>query len=144
MTHHYNGWAEGPNPEGFTRERIHSRFEGELVAAGVRLTDVRSAMPPPGTDGGGLEARIAAYLGVAWKEVPGLYRLEQAGGLAPGDPRGAAFASARLGAGAGALRDFVALAWKASLGSRVGWPEMTVEDALAGRADIWTSFYGKD
>ena len=144
VTHHYNGWAEGPNPEGFTRERIHSRFEGELVAAGVRLTDVQSAMPPPGTDGGGLEARIAAYLGVAWKEVPGLYRLEQAGGLAPGDPRGAAFASARLGAGAGALRDFVALAWKASLGSRVGWPEMTVEDALAGRADIWTSFYGKD
>jgi len=53
VTHHYNGWAEGPNPEGFTRERIHSRFEGELVAAGVRLTDVQSAMPPPGRMGAG-------------------------------------------------------------------------------------------
>lgn len=144
VTHHYNGWAEGPNPEGYTRERIHSRFEGELVAAGVRLAEVRRAMPPPGPQEGGLEARIAAYLAVAWKEVPTLYRLEKAGGLAPGDPRGAAFAGERLGAGAGALRDFVGLAWRASLESRVGWPEITVQDALSGRADIWTSFYGKD
>lgn len=144
VTHHYNGWAEGPNPEGFTRERIHSRFEGELVAAGVRLADVRRAMPPSGTQEGGLEARIATYLGVAWKEVPTLYRLEQSGGLSPGDPRGAAFAGERLGAGAGALRDFVGLAWRASLGSKVGWPEVAVQDALSGRADIWTSFYGKD
>ncbi len=144
VTHHYNGWAEGPNPEGFTRERIHSRFEGELVAAGVKLAEVRRAMPSPAPETGGLEARIAAYLAVAWKEVPALYRLEKSGGLVAGDPRGAAFAGERLGHGAGALRDFVGLAWKASEGSKVGWPEVTVQDALSGRADIWTSFYGKD
>jgi hypothetical protein len=144
MTIHYNGWAEGPNPEGFTLDRIHSRFEGELVAAGVRLADVRRAMPSPAPETGGLEARIAAYLAVAWKEVPALYRLEKSGGLTAGDPRGAAFAGERLGHGAGALRDFVGLAWKASEGSKVGWPEVTVQDALSGRVDIWTSFYGKD
>lgn len=146
VTIHYNGWGEGPNPEGFTQERIHSRFEGEMVAAGVRLEDVRRAMPAsaPSTEPEGLEARIAAYLSLAWKEVPALYRLERAGGLAPGDPRGAAFARARLGSGAAALRDFIDLAWKASLSSRVGWPEITVQDALSGRAEIWTALYGKD
>jgi hypothetical protein len=45
---------------------------------------------------------------------------------------------------AGALRDLVDLAWKTSAGAKLGWPEMTVQDALAGRADIWTSLYGKD
>ncbi|MFM8819299.1 MAG: S1/P1 Nuclease [Phenylobacterium sp.] len=144
VTHRYNGWGEGPNPEGFTQERIHSRFEGELVASGVRLDDVRRAVPATSLESGGLEAQISGYLASTWRLVPDLYRLEKAGGLAPRDPRGVAFASARLGAGAGALRDFVEQAWKASLGSKVGWPEITVKDALSGRSDIWTAFYGKD
>ena len=144
MTIHYNGWGEGPNPEGFTKARIHGPFEGELVAAGVRLDDIRRGMPPASAFQGGLEARIAGYLAVAWREVPTLYRLEKAGALVPGDARGAAFARERLAAGAGALRDFVGLAWRTSAGARLGWPEMTVEDALAGRADVWTSLYGKD
>ena len=144
VTIHYNGWGEGPNPEGFTKARIHGPFEGELVAAGVRLDDIRRGMPPASAFQGGLEARIAGYLAVAWREVPTLYRLEKAGALVPGDARGAAFARERLAAGAGALRDFVGLAWRTSAGARLGWPEMTVEDALAGRADVWTSLYGKD
>jgi hypothetical protein len=144
VTIHFNGWGEGPNPEGFTKARIHGPFEGELVAAGVRLDDIRRGMPGPSAFQGGLEARIADYLTAAWREVPTLYRLEKAGALAPGDARGAAFARERLAAGAGALRDFVDLAWRSSAGAKLGWPEMTVQDALAGRADIWTSLYGKD
>ena len=144
VTIHYNGWSGEANPEGFTRSRIHGPFEGELVAAGVRLDDIRKAMPPRAPTAVGLEARIADYLTVAWKEVPTLYRLEKAGALTPGHPQGTAFARDRLAAGAGALRDLVDLAWKTSAGAKLGWPEMTVQDALAGRADIWTSLYGKD
>ena len=144
VTIHFNGWGDWPNPEGFTKARIHGPFEGELVAAGVRLEDVRRSLPGPSNATGPLEARVADYLAVAWREVPTLYRLEKAGDLAPGKPRGTAFVRDRLAAGAGALRDFVDLAWKTSASSKLGWPEMTVEDALAGKADIWTSLYGKD
>lgn len=144
VTIHYNGWAEGPNPEGFTQSRIHAEFEGELVAVGVRLNSVRQAVPPPRREAGGIEAQVSEYLAEAWKEAPTLYRLEKAGALVPGDPRGVAFATGRLATGAGALRDFVGMAWTASASAKLGWPEITVEDALSGRADIWTSLYGKD
>ncbi|MFM8754258.1 MAG: S1/P1 Nuclease [Phenylobacterium sp.] len=144
VTTHYNGWAAADNPEGFTRNRIHAVFEGELVAAGVRQEEVRRAMPPRTDIQGALETHISAYLARAWREVPSLYRLEKTGALKPGDPRGAAYARDLLGAGAGALRDLVTLAWRSSSQSRVGWPEMTVEDALAGRHDLWVSLYGKD
>lgn len=144
VTTHYNGWAAEENPEGFTRNRIHAVFEGELVAAGVRQDDVRKAMPPRGDIQVALEAYISDYLSRAWREVPSLYRLEKAGALKLGDPRGAAYASHQLGVGAGALRDLVTLAWRSSLQARVGWPEMTVEGALAGRHDLWVSLYGKD
>ena len=145
MTIHYNGWGEGPNPEGFTTARIHGPFEGDLVARAVQIEDVRRAMSSQGlAPEGPLETRISAYLKTGSEEVLNLYRLEKAGGLAPGDPRGGAYAAQRLGAGASALRDFTVLAWKTSEGARVGWPEVSVADALAGRADIWTSLYGKD
>ena len=145
MTIHYNGWAEGPNPEGFTTARIHGPFEGDLVARAVRIEDVRRAMSSQGQVlEGPLETRISAYLKTGWEEVPNLYRLEKAGGLAQGDPRGGAYAAGRLGAGAAALRDFTVLAWQTSESARVGWPDVSVADALAGRADIWTSLYGKD
>jgi hypothetical protein len=144
MSIHYNGWGEGPNPEGFTTSRIHGPFEGDLVARSVRLEDVRRQMSPGLASEATLEETIASYLRIAWAETPNLYRLEKAGGLAAGDLRGAAFAAQRLGAGAAALRDFTVLAWRTSEGGRVGWPEVSVADALAGRADIWTSLYGKD
>lgn len=144
MTIHFNGWGDGPNPEGFTRSRIHGPFEGDLVAGAVRPDDVRRHLTPPVAPAASLEAQVAAYLRTGWAEVPSLYRLEKAGGLAPGDPRGGDYAARRLGAGAGALRDFVVLAWKTSETARLGWPEISVADALAGRADIWTSLYGKD
>jgi hypothetical protein len=38
-TNHYNGWSGSSNPEQFTREPLHWRFEGEYVKAQVKAED---------------------------------------------------------------------------------------------------------
>ena len=74
-----------------------------------------------------------------------LYALEKAGGLAPGDARGVAFATARMGEGAAELRDLVSLAWAASLKNKVGYaPPVAVTDVLAGKADPYAVLRGTD
>ena len=40
---------------------------------------------------GTLEQRIGAYLGASNDQVIAFYEMEKAGGMKPGDPRGAAF-----------------------------------------------------
>jgi hypothetical protein len=72
------------------------------------------------------------------------YEMEKAGGLAPGDPRGTAFAVDRLAAGASELRDVVVEAWRASANRTVGWKPIAVQDVLAGRIDPYPALYGID
>jgi hypothetical protein len=38
-TNHYNGWSGSSNPELFTREPLHWRFEGEYVKAQIKAED---------------------------------------------------------------------------------------------------------
>ncbi|HEY9236843.1 MULTISPECIES: phospholipase C/P1 nuclease family protein [Phenylobacterium] len=144
VTVHYNGWGEFPNPEGFTRARIHGPFEGDIVFAGVKPADVSSKMTPLKSCDCPIEQRTVDYLGETATQVIPLYRLEKAGGLASGDPRGAAFAAERLAVGASELRDMIVSAWRASPRATVGWPALRVEDVLAGKADPYDSLYGRD
>lgn len=141
---HYNGWGDYPNPRGYTMTRIHGPFEGELVKSGVDIAKVRAGMAPYRDCACTLEARVTAYLAASWKLVEPLYELEKAGGLAAGDPRGVAFATERLAAGASELRDMVVMAWQASETAEVGWRPVKVADVEAGKVDPYDALYGVD
>ncbi len=145
-TIHYNGWnRDTPNPEGFTTSRqTHGAFEGAFVKRTARLDAVEAAMPAPALDGFALKARVAAYLKTTLAEVVPFYRLEKAGGFRDEDPRGAAFATGRLAAGAAELRDLTTLAWRASADVSIGWPAVKVAEVEAGTADPWLAMIGDD
>ena len=145
-TIHYNGWdGDTPNPEGFTRSRrTHGLFEGAYVRGVARLDLVETAMPEPELGEAAIERRTAGYLGESLAQVTPFYRLEKGGAFNEGDPRGAAFAVERLGAGAGELRDLIVLAWRESANARVGWPAVAVAEVEAGTADPWDAMIGTD
>ncbi|HEV7229034.1 S1/P1 Nuclease [Brevundimonas sp.] len=146
VTIHYNGWsADVPNPEGFTTSRrTHGMFEGDFVRDHVRLQEVEAALPDPRLDETELPPRVTGYLRTTLEQVVPFYRLEKAGGFASGDPRGTAFATARLAAGAGELRDLIVIAWRLAGQAEVGWPKVKVAEVEAGTADPWIAMVGQD
>ncbi len=146
LTIHFNGWdRDTPNPEGFTRSRqTHQNFEGDFTSRIARLDAVEAAMPAPNLDGFELRSRVSAYLQTGLAEVIPFYRLEKARAFVDTDARGAAFVTARLGAGAGELRDMLILAWRQSGRGVIGWPQVRVSEVEAGTADPWLSMVGAD
>jgi len=141
---HFNGWGPGPNPEGFTEEKIHAYFEGEFVRDYLSPAALRAAMTPYRDCHCSIETRTADYLATTRDTVVPLYRLWKAGGFVNGDARGRAFVAERLAAGADELRDVVVEAWRASAQAEVGWPAVKVADVLAGKADPFDALYGTD
>lgn len=141
---HYNGWGDFPNPKGFTKARIHGPFEGEFIHDFVKPDAVLAAVATFHDCGCPIETRTVQYLTATGAEVEPLYALEKAGGLAPNDPRGIAFATARLAAGATELRDLVVVAWRAAATAQVGWPAVSVADVEAGKVDPFDALYGVD
>lgn len=142
---HYNGWGDYPNPEGFTTSRqTHGTFEGAFVARTVRLETVEQAMPAPRLDDFQLKPRVVAYLKTTLGGVTPFYQLEKAGGFRESDPRGAAFATERVAAGAAELRDLIILSWRASGQASIGWPAVKVAEVEAGTADPWLALIGED
>jgi hypothetical protein len=144
VTIHFNGWGPFPDPAGYTQEHVHGPFEGDFVRAYVGADAVRAAMSPYVDCHCDIAHWTAAYLAATGAQVVPFYEMQKAGGLAPGDARGRAFAAARLAAGASALRDLVIDAWRASVGGHVGWPAVAVSDVEAGKLDPYDSLYGKD
>jgi hypothetical protein len=145
VTVHYNGWGPGPNPEGFANGRTtHADFEGAFVRANLAPQSVRARMTPFHDCRCDLDERIRFYLLATHAKVEPFYRLEKAGGFRGGDQRGVDFAAERLAAGASELRDLIVLAWRASSGVGVGYPQVTVRDVEAGRVDPYDALYGKD
>jgi hypothetical protein len=142
---HYNGWGPGPNPEGFTQQRVHGPFEGQFVLANVTKEMARSKMPAPGPDCRcDIEQRTSAYLNQTFGFVLPFYRLEKAGGFMGSDPRGASFATERVAAGAAELRDLIVAAWEASANGQVGYPSTPISQIETGQADVYTLLYGDD
>ena len=144
VTQHFNGWGPGPNPEGFTQQRIHAAFEGEFVRLNVDAAAVRAAMTPFVDCGCDIVSWTRDELIATNREVAAFYRLQKAKAFVLGDSRGKTFAAARLAAGASALRDAVIYAWRTSATSRVGWPAVAVADVEAGGFDPYDSLYGAD
>jgi hypothetical protein len=144
VTVHFNGWGDFPNPAGYTTARIHSPFESDLVEASVTEAGVAAKMAPPAAISGPIEQHIAGYLAATGAQVIPLYELEKAGGMAPGDPRGPAFATRQIAIGASELRDMIVLAWQASEHQTVGYKPVAVADVLAGKVDPYNALYGID
>lgn len=141
---HYNGWGDYPNPQGFSTARLHGPFEGDLVKDTVRARDVEAGMAPLRLCGCSPEQRTADYIQAGAEFIIPFYEMEKAGGLGQGDPRGPAFATERLAAGASELRDVIVEAWRASAEAKVGWRPVAVADVLAGKVDPYPNLYGID
>ena len=80
------------------------------------------------------EDRTKALLLASLTQVEPLYALEKEGAFKPGDQRGVAFATARLAAGATAVRDMSAQAWEESADTPIGYPMVNVRDIESGKA----------
>ena len=140
VTVHYNGWGEGPNPNGFTtKPGIHSFFENEFVnehatAPAVLALLKSTKIVPTATllSQEQIMRRIVSYLKKTNQFTPEVYRLEKAGALHTATPKAIAFTDECLANGAGELRDLTLLAWYDSLNSSVGYPQYTVRSILAG------------
>jgi hypothetical protein len=75
-TIHYNGWSTSSNPQLFTREPLHWRFEGEFVKAQIKQEDF-SSLVKPATKLQDPFAEIVKYLVDSYNHVPELYRMDK-------------------------------------------------------------------
>jgi len=142
---HYNGWGPGPNPHGYTNEKIHGPFEGAFVHDHVALDAVRADMRPYAPCAAPILSCAAAYLKMTAAQVVPLYQLWGQGGFVGDDARGRAFTAARLADGASELRDLIVEAWRLSETETVGYqPSISVKAAEAGTIVPIEVLYGAD
>ena len=73
---HFNGWTTSSNPQLFTREPLHGRFEGEYVKAQIKPEDF-SVLVKTATRLQDPFADIVKYLVETYNHVPELYRMEK-------------------------------------------------------------------
>ncbi len=145
VSRHFNGWGPFPNPRGFSNARdLHARFEGAFVRANVDRHAVRAMVPRYRACSCSIQDRIRALILETHVMVVPLYELEQKQAFAGRNEAGAAFVSQRLAAGAGALRDMIVDAWRASVDMGVGYPEIKVRDIEAGRHVLTRDDFGRD
>jgi hypothetical protein len=140
VTVHFNGWGDGPNPNHYTHDHIHSFFESTFVNRYARIGAVRAAMAPYRADVPAhllsqtqIGTIVGRYLIGTAQAVDPLYALYALGDFQHGSPKAVAFTDAQLARGASELRDLIALAWNDSLNASVGYPEVLVRDILSGK-----------
>jgi hypothetical protein len=130
---HYEGWGAYPNPNGYTTKDFDAYFEGDFVRDNLTRSTVAVEIGPYRPCSCPIEDRAKALLLASLAQVEPLYALEKDGGLKPRDPRGIGFTSARLAAGAAAVRDMIVDAWLASADAPVGYPMVNVRDIESGK-----------
>lgn len=145
VTVHFNGWGPYPNPAGYSTDKLHTPFEGDFVEANVREGAVAAEVAPFHSCGCAMQQRVEDYLAATGRQVVPFYELVKAGGINPGDPRGAAFATRQIALGATELRDEIVEAWRESERETLGYkPAVPVSDLVAGRVDPYPVLYGTD
>lgn len=77
-------------------------------------------------------------------QVEPLCALEKEGGFRKGEPRGVAFATARLAAGAQAVRDIIVQAWEESANTPIGYLMVNVQDIESGKVRATQEVFGAD
>jgi hypothetical protein len=134
---HYNGWGEGPNPEGFvTTAGLHAKFEAAFVDAHVSEAEVAAKLRPAHSCMEPVQACVTAYLTATQEGVLPVYRLEKAGAFDAATPEAKAFTIQCLAEAASMLRDMVADAWRASGDAMLGYrTKASVADLEAGKTD---------
>jgi hypothetical protein len=141
---HFSGWGNFPNPNGYSDKDFHAYFEGEFIKTNVVRAEVAAEVGPYRACDCSIEARTQALLLASLAEVGPLYALERDGGLKPGDRRGIVFATARLAAGASAVRDMIVDAWRQSADTPVGYPMVSLHDIESGKVRVTRDLFGKD
>jgi len=134
---HYNGWGEGPNPEGFiTAPGLHAKFEAVFVDAHVGEADVAAKIRPAHSCTDPVQACVSAYLTQTHERVLPVYRFEKAGAFDAATPEAKAFTVQCLAEAASMLRDMVADAWRVSGDAMLGYKtKASVADLEAGKID---------
>ena len=152
VTVHYNGWGTTypngtpiPNPNGYTQDHVHGPFEGAFVHDNLKLDAVRAAMLAPAPCTAAIDVCTAQYLSATEATVIPFYDLQKAGAFAAPTPRGIAFTTVRIAAGAAEVRDLVTTAWQASASAKIGYTApIDAADVSSGKADAWDALYGDD
>lgn len=116
---HFNGWTTSSNPQLFTREGLHGRFESEYVKANMKPDDftglVKTAtrLQDPFAD-------IVKYLIDSCNHTPELYRLEKADRWVASNrnPASKKFVAERLAAGSQMLANLWYTAWLGSANTK--------------------------
>ena len=145
VTVHFNGWgAAFPNPANHTQEKIHSPFEGAFVHDNATAEAIKAALPAYQACGCTIQEAVARYLTASNAKVEPLYQLWDQGGFKGNDPRGQAFITERLAAGAAELRDLVTDAWTASANAVVGYPNASVKTILETNTAPYDVIYGRE
>jgi hypothetical protein len=142
---HYNGWGDFPNPDGFTdSKKVHAHFEGEFVKGNLSRPAVAREVGAYQPCGCSIEQETRTLLLATLAQVEPLYQIEKDGGFHKGDPRGITFATARLAAGAVALRDMIVEASNEGATTPVGYPMVNVRDIESGKVRATRDVFGAD
>lgn len=118
-TIHFNGWTTSSNPQLFSREPLHGRFESEYVRANIKPEDF-SGLVKPATRLQDPFADIVKYLIDSCNHTPELYRLEKVARW-DGNNRNAEskkFVAERLAAGSQMLANLWYTAWLGSASTK--------------------------
>jgi len=112
VTEHFNGWATSSNPEVFTREPLHWRFENDYVKAQIRPEDF-SGMVKPAQRLRDPFAETMKYLMGSYSEVRTLYSMDKAArwDATNRNPQSKQFVARRLAAGSQMLANLWYTAW---------------------------------
>ncbi len=134
---HYNGWGDGPNPQGFTTQKgIHSKFEEAFVVANLTETNIAAVLPAPADCRCTIQAHTQLLLNNALSHAVEVYQFEKDGALDKATPEAKTFTATRIAEGAAMLRDMVTDAWRQSADMVVGYQQkLPMKDVEAGRAD---------
>jgi hypothetical protein len=118
---HFNGWSTSSNPQRFTREPLHGRFESEYVKAQIKPEDF-SGLVKPARRLDDVFADTQKYLLETYNQVPDLYRMDKTARWDQNNrnPESKKFVAARLAAGAQMLAN---LWYTAYLDSAYGMQE---------------------
>jgi hypothetical protein len=116
---HYNGWSTSSNPQLYTREPLHWRFEGEYVKAQIKpedfsgLVKTASRLQDPFAD-------IVKYLFQSFNRVPELYRMDKTARWDANNRNAESkkFVTERLAAGSQMLANLWYTAWLGSAGNK--------------------------
>lgn len=145
VTVHYDGWGDHPNPNNYTKARIHAPFEGAYVTKHVSAEAVRAVLPAPRDCGCTIEQRVTQYLQTTLAQLPRTYDLAgPTRNYSAAAPAATLFIGERVGAGAGELRDLIVDAWHASASWKIGYPFIVVAEVEAGRIKVTPSSFWAD